>query len=108
MEYGVAVFSTDTIPVMFTVTLTGSLGLSLRSEGFQMRPDKSLVLTTPAQMTVARAGGTARIESMRSGRLAVTSIGVGSGADSSTVEGQVVMLTIPPEKRAVILKSEKP
>ncbi len=108
VEYGVSVFSTDTIPVEFTVTVTGSLGLGLRADGFQMRPDKSLVLATPAQMLVSSGDGTARIESIKGGRLAVQPLGLDSGADTNTVEGQVVMLTKPPEKRVVTLKTEKP
>jgi hypothetical protein len=108
-EYGVSVFSTDTLPVTFSVTLTGSLALGLRSDGFMMQPDKSLLLTTPAQMTVSRGDGTARIVSVKGGPLAVQPLGVtDSTADTATVEGQVVMLTKPPEKRLVLLKAEKP
>ena len=108
-EYGVSVFSTDTLPVTFTVTLTGSLALGLRSEGFHMRPDKSLVLTTPAELVVQRGDGTARIESLQGGRLAVQPLGVSAdSADTSAVEGRVVMLVKPPERRVVTLTAEKP
>jgi len=108
-EYGVNVFSADTIPVVFTLQVTGSLGLAMRSDGFKMRPDKSLVLSTPAQLTVARGDGTARIESIRGGRLAIQPLGISAdSADTATVEGLVVMLVKPPNRRIVKLTPEKP
>jgi hypothetical protein len=108
-EYGVSVFSTDTVPATFTVTLTGTLALGLRSDGFKAMPDKSLQLTTPAQMLVQRGDGSARIISIKGARLAVQPLGVtDSSADTATVEGHVVMLVKPPEKRLVKLTSEKP
>ena len=108
-EYGVSVFSTDTLPVTFTVTLTGSLALGLRSEGFQMQPDKSLLLKTPAEMVVQRGDGTARIVAVSGGRLAVQPLGVSAdSADTATVEGHVVMLAKPPERRIVKLTAERP
>jgi hypothetical protein len=99
-EYGVNVFSADTIPVAFTMTLTGSLALSMRSEGIKMQPDKSLVLETPAQLMWARGDGTARLESVGRGRLAVQPVGIGadSPSDTAVVEGSVVMLVRPPER----------
>ena len=108
-EYGVSVFSTDTLPVVFTLTLTGSLALGMRSDGFKMRPDKSLVLTTPAELIWSRGDGTARIATVRGGRLAVQPLGVtDSTADTTTVEGYVVMLVKPPDRRLVKLSAEKP
>ncbi len=108
-EYGVRDFSTDTLPDAFTVTVAGSLAIGVRSESFQMRPDKSLVLSTPAEMVIARGDGTARIESVNGGRLAVQPLGVtDSAADTTTVEGRVVMLEKPPEMRLVKLTAEKP
>lgn len=109
VAYGVSVFSTDTVPVAFTITVTGSLALGLRADGFQMQPDKSVILTTPAQMLVQEGDGTVRIESARGGRLAVQPLGVtDSTADTTTVEGRVVLLVKPPEKRLVTLAVEKP
>jgi hypothetical protein len=108
-EYGVAVFSTDTMPVVFTLTVTGNLALSMRSDGFQTQPDKSLLLTTPAQLTVARSDGTARIQTVRGAGLAVQPIGFPpDSADTTTVEGRVVVLTAPPLRRIVTLKAEAP
>jgi len=109
VEYGVSVFSTDTLPVVFTLTLTGSLALGMRSEGFRMQPDKSLVLRTPAELVVSRGDGTARIMTVSGNRIAVQPLGVtDSTADSTTVEGHVVMLVKPPGRRLVKLTAEKP
>lgn len=108
-EYGVSVFSTDTLPVTFTMTLTGTLSLGLRSDGFKSMPDKSLQLTTPAQLVYNRGDGTARIVSVSGARLAVQPLGpMDSTADTATVEGHVVLMTKPPERRLVTLKAEKP
>jgi hypothetical protein len=108
-EYGVSVFSTDTLPVTFTVTLTGSLALGLRSENFRMLKDKSLVLSTPAEMVVQRGDGTARIVSTKGQSLAVQPLGIGSdsSADTVTVVGPIVMLVKPPDRRVVKLSAEK-
>src|SRR5205807_10297154 len=51
-ELGVDVFSDDTMPARFTVAMTGTLVLGLRSQNFSMRPDKSLVLITPGSLVV--------------------------------------------------------
>lgn len=108
-EYGVSVFSTDTLPVVFTLSLTGSLALGMRSEGFKMRPDKSLVLTTPAELIWSRGDGTARIETVRGGRIVVQPLGVtDSAADTTAAVGYVVLLVKPPERRLVKLSVEKP
>jgi len=108
-EYGVSVYSTDTLPATFTVTLTDSLALALRSEGFRAMPDKSLVLSTPAQMLVHSGAGSARIVGLGGKRIAVQPLGVSdSTADTTTVEGNVVLLVRPPGKRLVTLKVEKP
>ena len=54
-ELGVDVFSDDTMPARFTVAMTGTLVLGLRSQNFFVRPDKSLVLITPGESRMARA-----------------------------------------------------
>jgi hypothetical protein len=108
-EYGVSVFSTDTLPVSFTLTVTGTLALGMRSEGFQVQPDKSLLLSTPAELVVTRGDGTARIVVVKGARIAVQPLGAtDSTADTTTVEGHVVMLVKPPDRRLVTLRAEKP
>src|SRR5215208_7399723 len=67
-EVGVDIFSTDTLPAQFVVTLTGSLVMGLRSNAFYMRPDKSLVLETPGALVVQKGEGTVTIQSFDSTR----------------------------------------
>ena len=64
-ELGVDVFSEDTVPAKFTVALTGTLVLGLRSQNFYVRPDKSVVLNTPASLVIEEGAGSATIASPR-------------------------------------------
>jgi hypothetical protein len=69
------VFADDTLPVIFTVELTGSLVMGARSDNPQMRPDKSLVLTTPAQLVVQKGEGSATITALKGGAVLVQPLG---------------------------------
>jgi hypothetical protein len=108
-EFGVSVFADDTVAVAFTVSLTGSLVMGLRAESFKMRPDKSLQMSTPAELIVQSGEGTALIESLDGGRLAVQPLGLhpDSGGTSSA-EGRVITLARVGEARTVKLSVEKP
>lgn len=108
-EFGVSVFADDTLPAIFTVSITGSLGIGLRSEAYQMQPDSSLIMTTPAQLIIQLGAGTAIITSLHGGRLAVQPIGVSAdSAELVTVEGTVVKLVRAGEERRVTLSVERP
>ena len=108
-EFGVSVFAADTLPVTFTVSLKGSLVMALRSKNFHMRPDKSLIMLTPAQLLIQRGEGTASIESVFGGRIVVQPLGVNAdSADTSSAEGLTVQLARKGELRSVKLNVEKP
>lgn len=107
-EFGVSVFAADTLPVTFTVYLTDQLVMALRSTNFKMRADKSLMMTTPAQLIIQRGAGTARIVSISGGGLVVQPLGVNpDSADTSSAEGRTVQLTRTGELRSVKLVVEK-
>lgn len=108
-EFGVSVFASDTLPVVFTVSLTGPLVMGLRSQNFQMRPDKSLLMATPAELIIQSGDGTALITSLSGGRLVVQPLGVNpDSADTSSAEGLAVKLLRTGEQRSVQLAIEKP
>src|SRR3954462_9439668 len=67
-ELGVDVFSSDTMPARFLVTVTGTLAIALRSNNFYMRKDKTLVLETPASLLIQKGEGTATIDALDSTR----------------------------------------
>jgi hypothetical protein len=107
-EFGVSVFADDTLPVIFTVELTGTLVMGLRSDGFRMRPDKSLVMTTPAQLIINKGAGTATITSLRGGNILVQPLGVKpDSGDTSSALGMVVKLARTGVQRSVKLTVEK-
>src|SRR5262249_9577338 len=68
-EFGVSVFSADTVPVNFEMTVTGGLVIGLRARTFRPRADKTLLLTTPAQLIIQNGEGTATITSVSGGLL---------------------------------------
>lgn len=107
-EFGVSVFASDTLPVTFTVSLTGGLVMGLRSQNFHMQPDKSLIMTTPAQLIIQRGEGTATILSVSGGRVVVQPLGINpDSADTSSAEGHQVKLSRAGERRSVKLLVEK-
>lgn len=108
-EFGVSVFAADTLPVVFTVSLSGPLVMGLRSQSFQMRPDKSLMMSTPAELIIQSGDGTALITSLSGGRLVVQPLGVNpDSADTSSAVGLSVKLLRTGEQRSVQLAIEKP
>jgi hypothetical protein len=109
-ELGVEVFSTDTVPAQFMVSVTGNLEIGLRSESFSMRPDKSLVLMTPASLVIQKGEGTATLTSFTDAqRIAVKPIGTPpDSADILSVVGTVVKLVRVGEEQRVKLSLEKP
>ena len=107
-EFGVSVFANDTIPVLFTLELTGGLSMGIRAQAFDPGPNKSLIMTTPAQLTVQSGEGTATITSQKGGALIVQPLGVmPDSGDTSSVLGSVVKLTRAGTQRSVKLTVEK-
>ena len=108
-EVGVDVFSNDTVPTRFIVTLSGSLVMALRSNNFYMRPDKSLVLETPGSLIVQKGEGSATIASFDSTRkIAVEPIGTPpDSGDMAAVVGRVVRVTRVGEERRVKIQLER-
>jgi|SRR4051812_8777335 hypothetical protein len=105
-ELGVDVFSSDTIPAQFVVTLTGSLAIALRSNNFYMRSDRSLVLETPGSLLVREGAGTATITTLdTTHRVAVQPIGTPpDSADVAGVVGRTIQMTRTGEELRVTLK----
>jgi hypothetical protein len=108
-ELGADVFSTDTVPARFVMTVTGSLAIALRSNNFYMRPDKSLVLETPATLLIQKGEGTATIEVLDSARrVAVQPTGTPlDSTDAVAIVGRSVLMTRVGEQRVVTLKLVK-
>jgi hypothetical protein len=109
-EVGVDVFSDDTLPTRFTVTLSGTLVMGLRSQSFYMRKDKSLVLITPGSLVIQEGQGIATIESLDgSRRIAVDPIGTSpDSTDLVAVVGRVIKVERVGKEKRVKLAVEKP
>ena len=108
-EVGVDVFANDTIPVKFVVTLTGSLAMALRANNFYLRPDKSLVLETPASLIVRTGEGTAMVASFDSTKkIAIAPIGTAPDSADAAVVGTVVKVTRVGEEKRVSVALERP
>jgi hypothetical protein len=109
-ELGVDVFSDDTLPTQFTVTLTGTLVMGLRSQNFYMRKDKTLVLITPGSLVIQEGNGTATIESLDgSRRIAVGPIGTSpDSTDLLAVVGTAIKVERVGNGKRVKLSVEKP
>lgn len=109
-ELGVDIFSNDTIPTQFVVTLNGTLVMGLRANNFHMRADKSLVLETPGSLIVQKGEGTATIsalDTMR--RIAVEPTGTPpDSSDALSVVGRTVRVTRVGEENRVKLHVERP
>lgn len=107
-EFGVSVFAADTVPATFTVAVAGSLVMGLRSEVFHMRPDKSLMMTTPAELIIQNGDGEATISSLSGGRLVVQPFGVNpDSGDTSSAQGLSVKFTRGAQQRNLKLTVEK-
>jgi hypothetical protein len=109
-ELGVDVFSDDTLPARFTVGLTGTLVMALRSQSFYMRPDKSLVLVTPGSLIIQQGNGSATIASLDSSRrIAVEPIGTSpDSSDAVAAVGHTIRLERVGKENRVRLAVEKP
>jgi len=105
-EVGVDVFSNDTVPARFIVTVTGTLAIALRSNNFFMRPDKSLVLETPGSLLIQSGAGTATIATLDSThRIAVQPTGTNpDSSDAVAVVGHEIRMTRVGEERRVKLQ----
>jgi hypothetical protein len=109
-ELGVDVFSDDTLPARFTVAMTGTLVLGLRSQNFYMRPDKTLVLITPGSLVIQEGSGSATIASLDSSRrIAVEPIGTSpDSSDIVAVVGHSIRIERVGKESRVKLSLEKP
>lgn len=109
-EFGVDVFSTDTVPAKIYMNLTGTLQMGLRADNYFTTADKALILLTPASLIVQKGEGTADILSTDTTQvLAVQPMGVSpDSADKVGVTGRVVRLTRVGEERSVRLEVVKP
>ena len=95
-ELGVRVAdaASDSGTVQFTVTVVDtSLSLGMRPASMAMRPDKSLVLTTPASIVVNRGAGSAVITAVTEGaRIRVSPLDPADSATGMAV-GRAVRIT---------------
>lgn len=108
-EFGVDVFSADTIPARVYMNLSGSLQLGLRADNFFTSGD-SLVLLTPVSLIVQRGEGSAEVFSLDSNQvLAMQPMGVSpDSADKVGVTGRRLKLSRVGEARSVTLEVVKP
>ena len=103
-EFGVSVFANDTTPVQFAMDVTGTLVMGIRANGFDPGPNKTLFMTTPAQLLVQKGEGTATITSLKGGALLVQPLGVKpDSGDTSSAQGLVVKLARTGTARSVRL-----
>lgn len=108
-EIGVEVFSSDTIPARFTVTVAGTLQMGLRADNFEMLPDKSLMMTTPAALVVQKGEGSADIILLKGSALSAQPIGTSpDSADALGVTGTKLRMTKKASSPVVTLSVEKP
>ena len=92
---GVQIFAEDTLTARLHVSVQGDLQVTLRGEGFEMRPDRTFLVSTPATLEVSRGIGTARITSIDSAtRIVVLPLGTPEDSiDAASVAGTVVRFT---------------
>ena len=78
-----------------SVGVTGDLQVTLTGDNFQVLPDRSFRVSTPATLVINRGVGTATITSVDGrSRLAVVPIGTPTDSiDAATVGGTVVKFT---------------
>jgi len=89
----VAGAANDSARMRFTVTVVGTLELGIRSTVMAMRPDKSLLLSTPADIVVNKGAGSAVIALADSGSaLRVTPLDPADSA-KATATARAVRLT---------------
>jgi len=102
-EFGVHVASatSDTAHARFTVTVTGTLQLGIRSAIVAMQRDSSLLLATPADLVVSKGLGSVVITAADSGlQLAITPLD-SADARTATARGHAVRMTRVGETRHV-------
>ena len=110
-EFGVDIFSADTIPGRVDMNLTGSLALGIRADNFLGTEDKAkLIFLTPVSLIVQRGEGTATVFSLDTTQsLIVQPLGLPpDSAEKVGVTGRVVKITRVGEERSVRLEVLKP
>jgi hypothetical protein len=108
-EFGVDVFSNDTTPAKFIVSLGGNLSLAVRSNSLYMQRDKSLVIETPASLIVHSGAGTGTITSYDSTRrIVVTPMNASPDSTDAGVVGRVIRVVRVGDEERVTLALEKP
>jgi len=83
--------------------------MGARSDNPQMRPDKSLLLTTPAQLVVQKGEGSATITALKGGTMLVQPLGAkpdsgDTSPDTASASGTVVKLWRIGARRRVMLR----
>lgn len=93
-EFGVDVFSADTIPARVYMHLSGSLQMGLRADNFYTKGD-SLVLLTPVSLIVQKGEGSAEVFSLDTTQVLVMQpLGVSpDSAEKVGVTGRRLKLT---------------
>jgi hypothetical protein len=109
-QLGVEVFSVDTIPVHFSLTMSGGIELRVDAERAFRQGESSLVFETPARLYVARGSGQSTIAALeRDRRLVVQPIGVSAdSAERAAVVGSAVQITRPRDEPRLALEVSKP
>jgi len=108
-ELGVDVFSNDTTPALFVVSLTGTLSVGMRGAKVYMRQDRSLVVETPGSLVIQGGEGTALISAFdTTRRIAVTPIGSPPESSATAVVGRAVRMRRNGEERRIGLELARP
>jgi hypothetical protein len=109
-QLGVEVFSEDTIPVRFSITMSGGIELRVDAERAFRQGESALVFETPAKLLVARGSGQSTIAALdEKRRLIVQPIGVpADSAERAAVVGSAVQLTRPRDEPRLGLLVAKP
>ncbi len=102
-EFGVHVASakSDTTRAPFTVQLTGHLQLGIRARIVAMRPDSSLLLSTPADLVVNEGLGTAVLTAADSAAVLVVTPLDPADSARATVRGHAVRVVRADDTRHV-------
>jgi hypothetical protein len=107
---GVEVFSEDTLPVRFSITMSGGLELRVEAERAFRQGESSLVFETPAKLFVARGSGESTVSSLdENRRLIVQPSGVSAdSAEGAAVAGSAIQITRAPDGPGLGLRVAKP
>ena len=90
----VDVFAEDTVPVKFSLTVTGTLQMRVNAERSVVQADRSLVFETPAQLFVYKGDGSSLLRALDSTQRFTVQLGGGSdSAGRAEAVGSAVVIT---------------